>query len=197
MSPRKVTLLNVTAHKVIESLSLPSRVLALHMNQLRLVIVMERTVMVHDLKMLTLLATLEAPPSVNGLSAMTSCSDPCYLALPSSEAAGSLRVHDLAAANGSHVVCEVAAHKGRLQARRRRLNPLRRVLTAIFLCWLQMFDKIQFPLNKLSKNFLTPLISLHLELLLPRCLHTLFAACRRWRGTRMARGWPLRAPRAP
>ena len=111
----------------------------------RLVVVLERRTLVHDLKTLELLRTLETPsnPKVlrqsrfaahvcclvvrtrrsyvehactqtcffvkQGCCALSTCFDPCLLALPSSSTRGTMRVYN-AAITGSSVECEVTAH---------------------------------------------------------------------------------------
>ena len=45
-----------------------------------------------------------------GKCALTICSEPCLLALPSSGTEGVLRIYNLLAAGGN-VLCELAAHK--------------------------------------------------------------------------------------
>ena len=47
---------------------------------------------------------------MQGICALTICSEPCLLALPSSGGEGTLRIYNLLAAGGN-VLCELAAHK--------------------------------------------------------------------------------------
>jgi hypothetical protein len=47
--------------------------------------------------------------SVQGVCALTICSEPCLLALPSSSTEGTLRIYNLL--GGGNVLCEIAAHK--------------------------------------------------------------------------------------
>ena len=50
----------------------------------RLVVVLEREVYVYALQSLVLLRTLESPENAKAVVALTPCSEPCLLALPSS-----------------------------------------------------------------------------------------------------------------
>ena len=105
--------------------------------------VLERRTLVHDLKTLELLRTLETPPNpkvqplcklvslhlkkqpsnvisrvcvaadlavcMQGCCALSTCFEPCLLALPSSSSSGTMRIYN-AAITGSSVECEVTAH---------------------------------------------------------------------------------------
>lgn len=56
-------------------------------------------------------ARMEALSScVQGVCALSPCSDPCLLALPSSARAGELRLYDMLSDAGD-VLCELAAHR--------------------------------------------------------------------------------------
>jgi len=81
----------------------------------RLVAVLDGQVHVHALQTLAQLRILEAPPNPKGLAALTTCSEPCLLALPASSTTGALRVYDLLV-DGGHVICEIPAHKAPLAA---------------------------------------------------------------------------------
>ena len=48
-----------------------------------------------------------------GVCALTICSEPCLVALPSSTTDGTLRIYNLLAAGGN-VLCEIAAHKSQV-----------------------------------------------------------------------------------
>ena len=73
--------------------------------------VLERRVYVHALESLELLETLETAQNAKGVCALTVCAKPCLLALPSSAASGTLRIHDLLAGGGGSVLSELSAHK--------------------------------------------------------------------------------------
>ncbi|KAK9803652.1 hypothetical protein WJX72_008472 [[Myrmecia] bisecta] len=110
LTPRKLTLMNTTAQNIVQDLNFPSSVLAVRMNRKRLVAVLEKRTYVHALETLELLQTLETVPNPKGRCALTLCSDPCLLALPSSTTTGSLRVYDTLV-DGGNVICEINAHK--------------------------------------------------------------------------------------
>ncbi|KAA6416714.1 MAG: autophagy-related 18-like [Trebouxia sp. A1-2] len=109
LTPRKLFLVNTATGSVIQDISLPTSVLAVRLNRERLVVVLERRTLVHDLKTLELLRTLETPSNPKGCCALCTCFDPCLLALPSSSTSGTMRVYN-AAITGSSVECEVTAH---------------------------------------------------------------------------------------
>ncbi|KAL3132486.1 hypothetical protein ABBQ32_009034 [Trebouxia sp. C0010 RCD-2024] len=109
LTPRKLFLVNTATGSVIQDISLPTSVLAVRLNRERLVVVLERRTLVHDLKTLELLRTLETPSNPQGCCALSTCFDPCLLALPSSNTKGTMRIYN-AAITGSSVECEVTAH---------------------------------------------------------------------------------------
>ncbi len=83
------------------------------MHRLRLVVVLESRVHVHQLSTLTELRVIDTPANGRALAALTSCSSPCLLALPAASDSGLVRVHDLAH-DGGHVLCELPAHRAPL-----------------------------------------------------------------------------------
>lgn len=109
LTPRKLFLVNTATGSIIQDISLPTSVLAVRLNRERLVVVLERRTLVHDLKTLELLRTLETEANPQGCCALSTCFDPCLLALPSSSTRGTMRVYN-AAVTGSSVECEVTAH---------------------------------------------------------------------------------------
>eukprot|EP00884_Botryococcus_braunii_P010545 jgi/Botrbrau1/19492/Bobra.0571s0001.1 len=112
LTPRKLTLMNTTTGSVIQDLSFPTSVLAVRMNKRRLVTVLERRAYVYDLETLNLMQLLETAANPKGQVALTPCSEPCVLALPSSATSGTVRFYNLAV--GVDLIAEVPAHRSPL-----------------------------------------------------------------------------------
>ncbi|KAK9908866.1 hypothetical protein WJX75_003953 [Coccomyxa subellipsoidea] len=115
LTPRKLTLMNTTTQSVIQDLNFPTSVLAVRVNRKRLIAVLERRVHVHALETLEFLGAIDTAPNPKGVCALTICSEPCLVALPSSTTDGTLRIYNLLAKEGN-VLCEVAAHKSQVAA---------------------------------------------------------------------------------
>lgn len=113
LTPRKMTLKNTTSQKTIKDMTFPTAVLAVKMNRRRLVVVLERKTYVYELDTLARLRVLDTPANPKGACTMSSGTDPCYLALPSSATVGVVRIYDVMV-DGGNVLCEITAHKSPL-----------------------------------------------------------------------------------
>eukprot|EP00798_Chlamydomonas_sp_ICE-L_P012576 gene12576-15800_t len=112
LSPRRLTLYNTAACKTIHDMSFSSAVLAVHMNRLRLVVILEHKVFIYCLNSLEHRRCIDTPPNASAISALCSHSDAnsSLLALPASDSLGTIRVYNLMVEEGS-VLCEIDAHK--------------------------------------------------------------------------------------
>jgi autophagy-related protein 18 len=112
LSPRRLTLCNTATAAVIQHISFPSSVLAALLSRQHLCAVLEKRVFVYKLESLELLATISTPPNPKGIGALSQAPAPALLALPASQTAGLIAVHDLSGAGGATL--EISAHSNPL-----------------------------------------------------------------------------------
>ncbi|EFJ51387.1 hypothetical protein VOLCADRAFT_103431 [Volvox carteri f. nagariensis] len=111
LTPRKLTVMNTSASRVIQELSYPISVLAVRMNRQRLVVVTSQAVHVYCLSKLACLRVIETENNPGGCCALTCCHEPNLLALPSSSRTGTVRIYDLTQEGQGNVLSEVQAHQ--------------------------------------------------------------------------------------
>ncbi|KAG2449444.1 hypothetical protein HYH02_005591 [Chlamydomonas schloesseri] len=110
LTPRKLSVMNTTANRLIQELTYPTSVLAVRMNRQRLVVVTARRVHVYSMQNLTCLRVIDTEENARGCCALTCCHEPNLLALPSSATTGTVRIYDLAQ-EGGNVLSEAQAHQ--------------------------------------------------------------------------------------
>ncbi|KAG2433269.1 hypothetical protein HXX76_008337 [Chlamydomonas incerta] len=110
LTPRKLSVMNTTANRLIQELTYPTSVLAVRMNRQRLVVVTARRVHVYSMQNLTCLQVVDTEENARGCCALTCCHEPNLLALPSSATTGTVRIYDLAQ-EGGNVLSEAQAHQ--------------------------------------------------------------------------------------
>ncbi|XP_047214273.1 WD repeat domain phosphoinositide-interacting protein 1-like isoform X1 [Girardinichthys multiradiatus] len=94
--------------------SYPNKILAIKLNRQRLVVFLEESIYVHNIKDMKLLKTLlNAPSNPSGLSALSTNHSSSYLAYPGSVLSGDIIVHDT---NNLSTVAMIPAHDSPLAA---------------------------------------------------------------------------------
>ncbi|KAJ6656498.1 hypothetical protein lerEdw1_003787 [Lerista edwardsae] len=91
-----------------------SNILSIRLNRQRLIVCLEESIFIHNIKDMKLLKTiLDTPPNPTGLCALSINHSNSYLAYPGSATVGEIVLYD-----GNHLkdVCSVAAHDGPLAA---------------------------------------------------------------------------------
>mmetsp|Transcript_11350 Transcript_11350/g.32228 ORF Transcript_11350/g.32228 Transcript_11350/m.32228 type:complete len:380 (+) Transcript_11350:149-1288(+) len=114
LTPRRLRIMNTSTQSPIRDLNFPSTVLAIRMNRKRLIVVLENRCYVHHLDTLEILRVLETPSNPRGLVAVSPSSESCLLALPGSQTAGKIHIHDMLV-EGGNVLSEITAHKSPLE----------------------------------------------------------------------------------
>ncbi|CAF9903347.1 MAG: autophagy protein [Gomphillus americanus] len=82
VAPRQLHIKNTKRQSTICELTFPAAILAVRMNRLRLVVVLEDLIYVYDMSTMKILHTLETSPNPNAICALSSSSENCYLAFP-------------------------------------------------------------------------------------------------------------------
>lgn len=82
-SPRKLKIVNTKRQSTICELIFPTVVLGVKLNRRRLVVILEEEIYIYDISNMKLLHTIETSPNPNAICALSSSSEPCYLAYPS------------------------------------------------------------------------------------------------------------------
>ncbi|KAL8129718.1 hypothetical protein V2J09_018873 [Rumex salicifolius] len=108
LSPRRLCLFNTTTGTSLQELNFLTSILAVRLNKLRLVVVLEEKTFIYDIDSLAILSTIDTVPNPKGLCAFSHDSDGCFLALPASTTRGSVLVYNVMELQ-SH--CEIDAHQ--------------------------------------------------------------------------------------
>jgi len=109
-SPRRVRLFNTKTNNYICELNFVSTVLNVKLNKARLVAVLESKIHIFDVKTMKVLHTLDTAPNPNGLLALSSSTNNCFMAFPANaERKGELLIYD---ALNLQVVSVIKAHNG-------------------------------------------------------------------------------------
>ena len=113
LSPRRALLFNSHSNEIIQTLAFPSTVLALHLNQKHLVVVLESKVNVYAIESVQLVSTLSTTQNPKGIAALTLTTQPEYLALPAHSSKGIISVQDVTHGKLGSVL-EIEAHQSPL-----------------------------------------------------------------------------------
>ena len=67
-SPRKLQIINTKRQTVVCELNFPTKILSVHMNRKRLVVVLDSKIHLYDLSTMKIIHTIETPPNPLGTS---------------------------------------------------------------------------------------------------------------------------------
>lgn len=94
-SPRKLKVCHFKKKTEICNYSYPNTILAVKLNRQRLVVCLEESIYIHNIRDMKLLHTIrDTPSNCNGLCALSANSDNCYLAYPANYANGEVHIFD-------------------------------------------------------------------------------------------------------
>ncbi|XP_038698620.1 autophagy-related protein 18b isoform X2 [Tripterygium wilfordii] len=113
LSPRRLCLFNTTTGSALRDLNFLTTILAVRLNQKRLVVVLEEKTYIYDSNSLAILDTIDTVPNLKGLCAFSPNLDGCFLALPASLTKGSVMVYNVMEVR---LHCEIDAHRAPLSA---------------------------------------------------------------------------------
>lgn len=113
-SPRKLKVCHFKKGTEICNYSYTSKILAVRMNRARLVVCLEESLFIHNIRDMKVLHTIrETPPNKNGMCALSTDSDHCYLAYPGHSTVGELQIFD---ALNLAATSMIPAHTGQIAA---------------------------------------------------------------------------------
>jgi len=94
-SPRKLKVCHFKKGTEICSYSYSNTILAAKLNRLRLVVCLEESLYIHNIRDMKVLHTIrDTPPNPNGICAVSISNDNCYLAYPGSSQTGEVQIFD-------------------------------------------------------------------------------------------------------
>ncbi|XP_019794236.1 WD repeat domain phosphoinositide-interacting protein 1 isoform X1 [Tursiops truncatus] len=112
--PRQMNVYHFKKGTEICSYSYSSNVLSIRLNRQRLLVCLEESIYIHNIKDMKLLKTiLDIPPNPTGLCALSINHSNSYVAYPGSRTTGEIVLYD---GHALKTVCTVAAHEGALAA---------------------------------------------------------------------------------
>ncbi|CAH1397501.1 unnamed protein product [Nezara viridula] len=113
-SPRKLKVCHFKKGTEICNYSYSNTILAVKLNRARLVVCLEESLYIHNIRDMAVLHTIrDTPPNPSGLCALSTDSDNCFLAYPGSSTIGEVQIFDTV-----HLNCKmmIAAHDSPLAA---------------------------------------------------------------------------------
>ncbi|XP_076069047.1 autophagy-related 18a isoform X2 [Oratosquilla oratoria] len=94
-SPRKLKVCHFKKNSEICNYSYPNTILAVKLNRARLVVCLEESLYIHNIRDMKVLHTIrDTPPNPTGLCALSISNDNCYLAYPGSNTMGQVQIFD-------------------------------------------------------------------------------------------------------
>ncbi|XP_032473835.1 WD repeat domain phosphoinositide-interacting protein 1 isoform X1 [Phocoena sinus] len=112
--PRQMNVYHFKKGTEICSYSYSSNVLSIRLNRQRLLVCLEESIYIHNIKDMKLLKTiLDIPPNPTGLCALSINHSNSYVAYPGSRTTGEIVLYD---GHALKTVCTIAAHEGALAA---------------------------------------------------------------------------------
>ncbi|XP_077979722.1 WD repeat domain phosphoinositide-interacting protein 2-like isoform X2 [Glandiceps talaboti] len=94
-SPRKLKVCHFKKGTEICNYSYPNTILAVRLNRLRLIVALEESLYIHNIRDMKVLHTIrDTPPNPTGLCALSVHNDNCYLAYPGSNQIGEVQIFD-------------------------------------------------------------------------------------------------------
>lgn len=113
-APRKLKVCHFKKGTEICNYSYSNTILAVKLNRSRLVVCLEESLYIHNIRDMKVVHTIrDTPPNTNGLCALASDSDHCYLAYPGSATVGEVQIFD---AVNLHAKTMIPAHDSPLAA---------------------------------------------------------------------------------
>ncbi|XP_068631674.1 WD repeat domain phosphoinositide-interacting protein 2 isoform X2 [Battus philenor] len=113
-APRKLIVCQCKKGMEICNYSYSNTILAVKLNRSRLVVCLEESLHIHNIRNMKLLHTIrDTPPNPRGLCALTANEDCCYMAYPGSSAVGEVQIFDAVHLNAK---CVLSAHDSPLAA---------------------------------------------------------------------------------
>ena len=113
-APRKLRVCHFKKGTEICNYSYTGRILSVKMNRSRLVVCLEESLFIHNIRDMKVLHTIrETPPNRAGLCALSNDSDRCYLAYPGHSSVGELQIFDAANLSARRMI---PAHTSQLAA---------------------------------------------------------------------------------
>lgn len=92
-APRKLKVCHFKKGTEICNYSYPNTILAVRLNRVRLLVVLEESLYIHNIRDMKVLHTIrDTPPNPSGLCALSVNSDNCYLAYPGSNQIGEVQI---------------------------------------------------------------------------------------------------------
>lgn len=94
-APRKLKVCHFKKGTEICNYSYPNTILAVRLNRVRLLVVLEESLYIHNIRDMKVLHTIrDTPPNPSGLCALSVNSDNCYLGYPGSNQIGEVQIFD-------------------------------------------------------------------------------------------------------
>lgn len=94
-APRKLKVCHFKKGTEICNYSYPNTILAVRLNRVRLLVVLEESLYIHNIRDMKVLHTIrDTPPNPSGLCALSVNSDNCFLAYPGSNQIGEVQIFD-------------------------------------------------------------------------------------------------------
>ncbi|KAK7601658.1 hypothetical protein V9T40_009099 [Parthenolecanium corni] len=113
-SPRKLRICHFKKGSEICNYSYSNSILSVKLNRMRLVVCLEDSLHIHNIRDMKVLHTIrDTPPNPTGLCSLSTNSDHCYLAYPGSNTVGEVQIFD---AINLHSKTMIAAHDSPLAA---------------------------------------------------------------------------------
>jgi autophagy-related protein 18 len=113
-SPRKLRICHFKKGTEICNYSYSNSILSVKLNRMRLVVCLEDSLHIHNIRDMKVLHTIrDTPPNSSGLCSLSTNSDNCYLAYPGSSTIGEVQIFD---AINLHSKTMIAAHDSPLAA---------------------------------------------------------------------------------
>lgn len=94
-SPRKLKVCHFKKGTEICNYSYPNTILSVRLNRMRLLVVLEESLYIHNIRDMKVLHTIrDTPPNLAGLCALSDNSDNCYIAYPGNNQIGEVQIFD-------------------------------------------------------------------------------------------------------
>ncbi|KAI5652197.1 WD repeat domain phosphoinositide-interacting protein 2 [Phthorimaea operculella] len=113
-APRKLIVCHYKKGTEICNYSYSNTILAVKLNRSRLIVCLEESLHIHNIRDMKILHTIrDTPPNPRGLCALSPCVEHCYVAYPGSSAVGEVQIFDAVHLNAK---CVISAHDSPLAA---------------------------------------------------------------------------------
>ncbi|KAB7498848.1 WD repeat domain phosphoinositide-interacting protein 2, partial [Armadillidium nasatum] len=113
-SPRKLQVCHFKKRSEICNYSYPNTILSVKLNRLRLVVCLEESIFIHNIRDMKVLHTIkDTPPNLSGICALAISSEQCLMAYPGSNVMGQVQIFDTLNLQAKIMI---PAHEGPLAA---------------------------------------------------------------------------------